>query len=126
VTSGVARSRAGGIGFRHSSQVPCSPPRNRSSACASLFASSMSGAAELVSGASACSSKAPGNSSNSPLQPLDPLGHRLLPCRACLVAESFWRPSGLTLAAPPGHRLLDFGPMTAVPSGKAWECGAQG
>src|SRR4029077_20726318 len=59
-------------------------------------------------------------------QPLDVLPHSLSPCRACPVAESFWRPSGLTLTAPSGHRLLDFGPMRAVPSGKAWECGAQG
>jgi hypothetical protein len=41
VTSGVARSRAGVKGSPHSSQVPCPPPRSRSSASASLFASSM-------------------------------------------------------------------------------------
>jgi hypothetical protein len=111
VTSGVARSRAGVIGSPHSSQLPSSPPRSRSSASASVFASSTHPRG-VVSDHSACSSKAPKNPLNttSPsmrrmgllsAHPRDDRRHCLLPCCAYPIAGSSCRSSIPMLTARP-------------------------
>lgn len=97
MTSGAARSRAGVIGFPHSSQMPSPPPRSHSSASASFFTSSMSlrCIAELVS-------KAPGDSSNT-----NPSTHaaatirQVAPCEHLLDVLRHGRPSVLTLTTRP-------------------------